>query len=131
MTQREKQTEWLADIIIKNSNGKKVNILGKTFKAETNLELGSPSILLLNILLEKGINVNIWDPYIDGNLEKYIKVYKWDTEPQLFFIGTKHEQFNNFFFIKESVVIDPWRYIVKKNDIKLIRIGDSIFNNIN
>lgn len=131
MSQREKQTEWLADIIIKNSNGKKVNILGKTFKAETNLILGSPSILLYNILIEKGVKAVIWDPYVDGNVQEYTKLYKWDKESQLFFIATKHEEFNNFFFIKGSVVIDPWRFIIKKNDINLIRIGDSIYNKKN
>lgn len=131
MSQREKQTEWLADVIIKNSNGKKVNILGKTFMAETNLTLGSPSILLFNILLEKGVKAILWDPYVEGNIQEYTKLYKWDKEPQLFFIATKHEEFNNFFFIKGSVVIDPWRFIVKKNDFNLRRIGDSIYNKKN
>ena len=46
--QREKQTEWLADLVIKNSDKRQINILGKTFKPETNLLLGSPSILLEN-----------------------------------------------------------------------------------
>ena len=44
MMQREKQSEWLADLVIKNSENRQINILGKTFKPETNLILGSPSI---------------------------------------------------------------------------------------
>ena len=66
MKQREKQTEWLADLCIKNSNGKDINILGKCFKPETNLTLGSPSILLKNILEERGAKVRMWDPYVDS-----------------------------------------------------------------
>ena len=70
MMQREKQSEWLADLVIENSKNRQVNILGKTFKPETNLILGSPSILLENILKEKKIKVHSWDPYIDENYEK-------------------------------------------------------------
>jgi UDPglucose 6-dehydrogenase len=131
MTQRESQTDWLAEIIIKNSKQKKINILGKTFKAESNLTLGSPSILLHNLLLERGLEVNIWDPFVDGDLKKYSQLYNWDKESQLFFIGTKHQEFNEFPFTKGSIVIDPWRYLNKKEGVKFIRIGDSIFNKNN
>jgi UDPglucose 6-dehydrogenase len=128
MKQRENHTDWLAEIIIQHSEGKKINILGKTFKAESNLTLGSPAILLKNILLEKKEKVNIWDPFVDGDYEKYNKIYNWSKEPQLFFIGTKHEEFEKFPFIKDSIVIDPWRYLTKKQGVKFIRIGDSIYN---
>ena len=131
MMQRESQSDWLADIIIQNSNGKKINILGKTFKAESNLTLGSPSILLNNILLERGVEVKIWDPFIDGDFKNFVNLYHWDKEPQLFFIGTKHEEFEDFPFIKGSVVIDPWRYLSQKEGVKLIKVGDSIFNKNN
>ena len=125
MKQRENQTDWLADLIIENSNNLKINILGKSFKAESNLTLGSPSILLKNILEEKRIRVKIWDPIIDKKFEFYKKEYFWDTEPQLFFIGTKHEEFNKFPFYPGSVVIDPWRYLSGNKNIKLIRVGDN------
>ena len=67
--QREKQTEWLADLVIKNSDKRQINILGKTFKPETNLLLGSPSILLENLIKEKKYDVFSWDPYIDSAFE--------------------------------------------------------------
>ena len=67
MLQREKQSDWLAALIIENSKGLRINILGKSFKAESNLILGSPAILLQNILKEKNIKTNIWDPIVDGN----------------------------------------------------------------
>ena len=100
-------------------------MLGKSFKAESNLTLGSPAILLHNILKEKKVNVNIWDPIVDGDFLKHSKKYKWSIEPQLFFIATKHEEFNNFPFYSGSIVIDPWRFISSKKNIKLIRVGDS------
>lgn len=126
MRQRENQTEWLADLIIENNDKNlPINILGKSFKAESNLTLGSPSILLKNILEEKNFKVNIWDPIVDNNYENFSKKFKWNEIPQMFFIGTKHEEFNSFFYFKNSTIIDPWRYIVPKKDIKLIRVGDS------
>jgi UDPglucose 6-dehydrogenase len=126
MRQRENQTEWLADLIIENNDKNlPINILGKSFKAESNLTLGSPSILLKNILEEKNFKVNIWDPIVDNDYENFSKKFRWNEFPQLFFIGTKHEEFNNFFYFKNSIIIDPWRYIIPKKDIKLIRIGDN------
>ena len=100
MMQREKQTEWLASLIIKNKKKMKVNILGKSFKDETNLITGSPSILLKNILLEKKINVQHWDPYVDFNFKEYEIKYSWKKNPQLYFIGTKHKIFKKFPFCK-------------------------------
>jgi len=59
MKQRENQTEWLADLIIENKGDKQINILGKCFKPETNLIMGSPAILLKNILEEKENSKNV------------------------------------------------------------------------
>jgi|TARA_R100000482_G_scaffold71406_1_gene27111 UDPglucose 6-dehydrogenase len=126
MQQREKQTEWLANLCIENKLNNKINILGKCFKPETNLILGSPSILLKNILEEKGEEVNIWDPWVDEeDTDIVAKKYNWDKEPQLYFIGTKHEVWNKFYFKKNDVVIDPFRYLNLNNDVKYIPIGDN------
>jgi len=123
MKQREHQTEWLARLIIQNRNGLEINILGKSFKPETTLTLGSPSLLLKTILEEYGITIKIWDPYVDGNIEKTAKEYGWNDRAQLFFIGTKHEAFHHFYFYKDSVIIDPFRYLNLKDDVKYIPIG--------
>ncbi len=127
MGQRENQTDWLCELIKEHKQDMQVNILGKTFKAESNLTLGSPSILLKNILDEKNINCNIWDPYLDFSLEEAINKFSWN-KPNLFFIGTKHEIFNEFPYPKGSIIIDPWRYISNKAGVKIIRVGDSIHN---
>jgi UDPglucose 6-dehydrogenase len=121
---REKQTEWLADIIIEQT--KKTNlkpiILGKCFKKETNLTVGSPSILLYNILLEKINDVAIYDPFVDDNSAPL-------NEPAIFFIGTNHDLFLNYKFPKGSIVIDPWRIMPEQDQITYIKIGISTNNN--
>ena len=115
MTAREKQTEWLADLMMSYDLPKV--ILGKAFKPETNLIVGSPSILLKNILEGKGCKVDMYDPYIDKELPKF--------KASVFLIGTKHPEFINFNFPAGSVVIDPWRYIPNCKDVKVIRLGEN------
>ena len=113
------------------SNKEKINILGKTFKPETNLILGSPSILLENILKEKGKKVFSWDPFTDVNFDEASKLLNWDNLQikHTFFIGTKHASFVNFKFPKNSIIIDPFRYIYNVKDCKIIRIGDNTNKN--
>ena len=90
------------------------------------MTVGSPSILLKNILEEKGEKVTMWDPYVDSmNLEEVSKKNFWETEPQLFFIGTNHEAFKHFYFKPGSTVIDPFRYLKLNNEIRYIPIGDT------
>ena len=127
MTQREKQSEWLANLIIENSKNRQINILGKTFKPETNLILGSPALLLENILKEKKLTVFSWDPYVDDEYKKVVSKYNWDNSniSHVFFIGTKHPEFVTFNYPKNSIIIDPFRYIYNVKDSKIIRIGDN------
>lgn len=117
MMGREHQTEWLANLMIENKKDLPLVILGKSFKEETNLTVGSPSILLFNILKEKGYDVTIYDPHIDNEAPQFTK--------SLFFIGTKHDVWKNFDFPKGSVVIDPWRYIKNNStEYTLISVGN-------
>lgn len=127
MMQREKQSEWLANLIIENSKNRQINILGKTFKPETNLILGSPALLLENILKEKKLTVFSWDPYVDDEYKKVVSKYNWDNSniSHVFFIGTKHPEFVTFNYPKNSIIIDPFRYIYNVKDSKIIRIGDN------
>ena len=128
MMQREHQTEWLANLIEKHAGDRGINILGKSFKPETNIITGSPSILLKNILEERGFGVFMWDPYIDEPWEKIREWYDSDneTDSHLYFIGTKHPDFTDFPFEDGSVVLDPWRYIPKSDNYKVIWIGDNL-----
>ena len=120
MKQREKQSEWLCGLIEEHCGDKKILILGKSYKPETNLTIGSPSILLKNILEERGHKVSMWDPYVDTH-----KLLTGE-EPMIYFIGTKHPDFTTYLYNKGSIIIDPWRYIPDINDCKVIRIGDRL-----
>ena len=127
MMQREKQSEWLANLVIDNSENRQINILGKTFKPETNLILGSPSLLLENILIEKQKKVFSWDPYVDDKYENICDKFNWTDNKILhvFFIGTKHPDFIKFKYPNDSIIIDPFRYIYNVKNSKIIRIGDN------
>jgi UDPglucose 6-dehydrogenase len=115
MKAREDQSEFLVDLILEH-NGP-YYILGKTFKEETNLTIGSPAILLKNILEERGINAIHYDPFVDDvdiNFEK-----------GTYFVATRHNYFKNFKFPKESTVIDVWRFLEFSEEDKInhIRVG--------
>jgi UDPglucose 6-dehydrogenase len=128
MKQREVQTDWLADLIEETSfkykgcaDGYPILILGKSFKPETNITTGSPSILLKNILEERGHKqVSMWDPYIDDRENES------QQEPMIYFIGTKHPDFTTYSYNQGSIIIDPWRYIPSIDNCEVIHIGDSL-----
>lgn len=117
MVAREKQTAWLADLVQQNYSGLPIWILGTAYKPNTNLTLGSPAILLRNILGERKLGVNTYDPYVDINSHPPL------DKPALFFIGTKHAVFEQYKFPADSIVIDPWRFIGKQDGVKLIPVG--------
>jgi UDPglucose 6-dehydrogenase len=115
MEAREDQTEFLANLITEHEGP--YYILGKTFKEETNLILGSPAILLGNILKERNVNFIHYDPFID------------DVKPEfnkgVYFIATRHSEFKDIKFPKESIVIDVWRYLnINDENITYIKVGN-------
>lgn len=114
METREDQTEWLADLMVET--GLPLVILGKAFKPETNITTGSPAILCANILEERKLSFQIWDPFVDGGDPP-------EYGPSVFLIGTKHAQFIEFPFARGSVVLDPHRYIPHIPGVNVIPIG--------
>eukprot|EP01104_Vermistella_antarctica_P002697 TRINITY_DN12914_c1_g1_i1.p1 TRINITY_DN12914_c1_g1~~TRINITY_DN12914_c1_g1_i1.p1 ORF type:complete len:427 (+),score=150.59 TRINITY_DN12914_c1_g1_i1:42-1322(+) len=121
MVAREKQTEWLADLMLEHKDTGLPNvILGKSFKPETNLTVGSPAILLKNLLEEKNVKVQMYDPHVDGEEEpEFVK------KAAIFFIGTKHATFAVFPFPQASIVLDPHRYIPEQSGVRVIAIGSA------
>jgi len=124
MLARQKQTEWLANLMEEYDLPKV--ILGTSYKPESNLEIGSASLLLKNILEKRGHKVTKYDPYVDSDTADNIK--NKFKEPCIFLIGTKHHDFINFDFPEGSVIIDPWRYMPDKNGIKTIRLGENNYS---
>jgi UDPglucose 6-dehydrogenase len=115
MSGREKQTDFLVDLILENDGP--YYILGKTFKEDMNLELGSPAILLGNILKEKNVDFTHFDPYVDTTKPVFLK--------GTYFIATKHEKFKEYDFPEESTIIDVWRYLnFEGKNINHIKVGN-------
>ncbi len=117
MLAREAQTTWLAKMAMELHGDLPIMILGKAFKKETNLEVGSPAILLKNIFAEAGVEVEMYDPHIDPLMP--IKAI-----PRCYVIGTNHDTFKKWNFIEGDVVIDPWRMIPDKDGVHVIRLGE-------
>ena len=125
MLQRQKYNHWLADLCLKHANRNPILILGKSFKPETNIITGSPSIYLFNSLKKKKKEVFIWDPETDAiPLEDFMNINKLNNKKICYFIGTQHKAFLNINFSKNSYVLDPFRYIKKRAGVKIIEIGE-------
>lgn len=119
MKKREKQTEFLAALIIKEvkNTGKKICILGAAFKSNTNIETGSPAILLKNLLIEKGYEVSTFDPHLEPTKQ-------WSCNDNcIYFIGCRHDVFQEYKFNDSCIVIDPHRYISTENCKNIIQVG--------
>lgn len=118
MTVREEQTKWLADLMCQY-NLPKV-ILGMSYKVGVNLIDGSASILLGNILKERGEQVSFHDPAVLSHLWPKADF----SRPSVFLLGTPWPEYKNCQFPKGSVIIDPWGFLDKASPgVKLIRVG--------
>jgi UDP-glucose 6-dehydrogenase len=115
MEAREEQTEFLIELLTQQPGP--YTILGKTFKENTNLTLGSPSMLLANMLTEQGIKFNHYDPFVD-EVEPYF-------EKGTYIVTVPHEQFRTFGFPDGSIVIDVWRVMEINNpNVTHIKVGN-------
>ena len=119
---REDQTEWLVNIIKEYKNKNEyldVVILGLAYKPETNLTVGSCSVLLSNLLKEYNIKHDVYEPYHNAEENRIQK----NCKKAIYFIGTKHNFFKDWTFENGSIVIDPFRYIKEQDGIEVVRIG--------
>jgi UDPglucose 6-dehydrogenase len=117
MEQRERQTEWLADLVEAHRAGRDVLVLGRSFKPESNILTGSPALLLETILRERGVAVQSWDPQADAGRPAPA------GQPFCYFVGTRHPEFQTWPFEPGSVVLDPWRYVAVPEGVELVAIG--------
>ena len=113
MAAREDHAKWLAQETLKYAGPKKrVTVLGRSFKPETNLETGSPAILVAHYLEKMGADIIHVEDLEVG--ESY-----WNT----FLVATQNERYKHIIFPAGSTVIDPFRYLMPRREIKLIQIG--------
>lgn len=117
MTAREKHMEWLADVFAgkMRESGLPGIILGKSFKPETEIQTGSPAILLANILRSKSVR-----------FEHYEFDYPKTLPVATYFIATQHSEYPTLSFPAGSIVIDPFRYIPTQTGVKITAIGGNI-----
>jgi UDPglucose 6-dehydrogenase len=113
---RERHTEWLVDLMCAHDLPKA--IIGYSFKAGTNLTVGSPALLLNAILEERGFRPFLYDPLVEGAQRDLSKL-----TAHVFLIGTRHQEFTSLIFPEGSVVIDPWRYLVPQDGVTFIPVG--------
>jgi UDPglucose 6-dehydrogenase len=116
---RDAQTRRQAELISNyhKSTRYPVCILGKAYKAEVNLTVGSPALLLASFLEEMGIEVRFYDPICDPA----------STMPEqscVFFVATNHKVFLDLELPSGSIVIDPWGNAINfKDDVKIVQPG--------
>lgn len=117
MTARERQTEFLADLMGRFDLPKA--ILGYAYKPGTNLTYGSAALLLKNILVERGHKVLLRDPHVDGG-----GIDLRDLAPHVFLIGARHPELVAASYPAGSVVIDPWRcFQPEQRDVTWLPVG--------
>ena len=116
MVARERQTEWLADIMCSYDLPK--GLIGYAFKAGTNICVGSPALLLERILEERGHEVFRYDPVVEKAERDLVQM-----PPHVFLVGTNHTQFAQLKLPRGSVVIDPWRFVSANEGVHIVRVG--------
>lgn len=112
MEAREKHMEWIGDTALNAhlETNLPLVVLGRSFKPETNIETGSPAILMANIMREKGFNVD--------NVED-----KEDLDKAIYVIGTQHQRYTDYKFPAGSIVYDPFGIIKDQSGVIVNRLG--------
>ena len=85
MQAREEHTRWLANLIVELKGDLPVFLLGRSFKPETDIETGSPAVLLSRMLTAAGVKHSS-----DNDLVPTIL--------GLYFIATQHARFATYRF---------------------------------
>ena len=100
---RDAQTRRQAELVAERSNIHNLRpcILGKSYKKDVNLTVGSPSLLLSSFLTGMGVGHDSYDPYLDDRQD-------FPEDPRVFFVATNHSSFKDLVVPEGSVVIDPW-----------------------
>jgi len=115
MKAREDYEDWHARLAMKASIEAELPLvlLGKSFKPETNIETGSPAVLMANILKDDyGYPFQHYEDVPDGILH-----------PAVYFIATQHERYKEIRFPRGSIVIDVFGYLEPQDGVIIERIG--------
>ena len=116
---RDAQTKCLSEILLKRSMESKlpIAILGRAYKADVPLTIGSPVLLMEHYLKKSGVAFNSYDPFDTENTT--LPNYKC-----IAFLGMNHKVYKNFNLVPGSIVVDPWNFVEEAGEgVKVVRIG--------
>lgn len=118
---REKHADWLVDLIEAEhkATGLPIRMLGRAYKPQSNITTGSAAVLVAHLLVERRILFASFDPHLDDQLDQR----EFFETPGIYFVATAHEEFAAIDIPPGSVVIDPWRYLPKREGVRYVRIG--------
>ena len=95
-------------------------MMGESYKADINLTVGSPSVLLQYYLQQLGMSFSVFDPFTRPN-------FNYIDEKAVFFIATNHQFFREVIFPNDSIVIDPWGDVCDRakqdSSVEVITLG--------
>jgi len=116
---RTEQAARIADLLVDYRRSRDLHtiaILGVTYKTGTNLDDGSASLLVANLLREKyGILPHLYDPILFPTTIE---------EPAVFLVATPWPELKTMQFAPRSVVVDPWGFLEQVPDnVELVRFG--------
>ncbi|MBO0676795.1 hypothetical protein JRC04_04885 [Mycolicibacterium sp. S2-37] len=112
MEAREDYEMWHCEVAIDASVKNKLPIvlLGRAFKPETDIETGSPAMLMANVFRTVGVQ------FLHANDLDYLP-------PAVYFIATKNDRYADYAFPPGSVVLDPFGFIADRDGVEVVRIG--------
>lgn len=120
---REAQTGWLADFVVRWCEQTEMSavVLGLTYKPDVPLTDGSPALLLISFLEERGVGVNIYDPVL--NLEESLEHFLDRFGSRVYVIATEHAQLIRQAYPVGSVVIDPFGTVTRFPGVTYVTPG--------
>jgi len=119
---RDSQTKRQAEFIERIADEKRlpVVLLGRAYKKNVNLTVGSPADLLSSFLGKFGVEHIFYDPHVYPN-------QSLPETPALFFISCNHDVFKNLQLPKKSICIDPWGDAISDcNGVEILRPGRTV-----
>ena len=140
--QQNRISRIIVDKLFGTISGKKLTILGFSFKPNTNDTRESPSINICQSLLEEGSSLNIYDPKVaNEQMESDLKKYKnlWKKFDDLYeaargcdaiIILTGWKEFNNLDYSKLFKVMRSPCWIFDTRNIVNVKIAESFGFNI-
>lgn len=118
MEVRESYVEWLADRLVALAGGRPLVVLGTAFKPDTDIETGSSSVLLAELLRLRGVEVTTLRTPAELDAVDVL------SRPSAYFLGCPEPGFLALELPAGSVVVDPWHAMPKKDGCTVTWIGE-------